>query len=161
MLAGEFRKDLYYRIAAFHIRIPPLRDRIEDLDALVGELLKEIADESGGPAAHLTPAAMSVLRRLHWPGNVRQLRNVLAAANTRAAHREIGVADLSVKAAAECGNSRNAALETAASVLSAALRETGGDKSAAARLLGWSRMRVYRTLKRAAQAHGSAEVGYS
>lgn len=65
---GTFRQDLYYRLSAFPIRLPPLRERLEDLPALVAHLL---------PGRHLTPAALDHLATWSWPGNVRELRNVL------------------------------------------------------------------------------------
>src|SRR5262245_43100802 len=73
---GEFRADLYYRLNVFDIRIPPLRERREDILPLATGFLREFA----GATADLTPGAMEALRRHEWPGNVRELRNVLERA---------------------------------------------------------------------------------
>ena len=73
---GEFRADLYYRLNVFDIRIPPLRERRDDILPLAAGFLREFA----GATAELTPEAMEALRRHDWPGNVRELRNVLERA---------------------------------------------------------------------------------
>ena len=72
---GDFRADLYYRLNVFDIRIPPLRERRDDILPLAAGFLREFAG-----AAELTPEAMEALRRHEWPGNVRELRNVLERA---------------------------------------------------------------------------------
>src|ERR1700741_1873940 len=73
---GEFRADLYYRLNVFDIRIPPLRERPDDILPLAAGFLREFADAT----AQLTPQAMEALCRHVWPGNVRELRNVLERA---------------------------------------------------------------------------------
>ncbi|MEJ7734545.1 MAG: sigma 54-interacting transcriptional regulator [Polyangiaceae bacterium] len=88
---GAFREDLLYRVAALRIAVPPLRDRLEDLPALTLHFL-------AGSGVDIAPRAMEVLLRHRWPGNARQLRNLLAAAvaTTRAAGRKvIGAGDVS------------------------------------------------------------------
>jgi len=85
MRAGAFREDLFYRINAFPIRIPPLRERPEDIAPLARRLLTEIAREDDLPPAALTPAAEALLTARAWPGNVRELRNAL--------HRALVIAD--------------------------------------------------------------------
>jgi two-component system response regulator PilR (NtrC family) len=77
---GLFRKDLYFRIAALRIRIPPLRERLEDLPLLVEELLERITKESLLPRKSITQRALSKLARHPWPGNIRELENVLKEA---------------------------------------------------------------------------------
>jgi transcriptional regulator with PAS, ATPase and Fis domain len=78
--AGAFRADLYYRLAVLPIRVPPLRERVADLPALIEHLLERIAEENGRPARELTPDAVALLQQLPWPGNVRELRNLLEQA---------------------------------------------------------------------------------
>ncbi len=73
---GLFREDLYYRLAVVPIRLPPLRERIEDIPALVDHFTTEAARE-GLPVKTLTPAALRRLQDYHWPGNVRELRNLV------------------------------------------------------------------------------------
>jgi two-component system, NtrC family, response regulator AtoC len=81
VLSGKFRKDLFYRLNVFSIRVPPLRERIADLTLLVPNLLLRLGEKMGltrVPA--LDPQAMTALGRYDWPGNVRELRNVLERA---------------------------------------------------------------------------------
>ncbi|MFN5049884.1 sigma-54 interaction domain-containing protein, partial [Roseateles sp.] len=74
---GEFRADLYYRLNVLPIRLPSLRERMEDLEALADALLEDIARRSGMPQRQLAPDALDWLARQAWPGNIRELRNRL------------------------------------------------------------------------------------
>ncbi len=74
---GTFREDLYYRLAVVPLQIPPLRERREDIPELVDALLKRAKERHGLPSARLSPRAMQRLSAYRWPGNVRQLENVL------------------------------------------------------------------------------------
>ncbi len=76
----QFREDLYYRLCAATIRVPPLRERREDIPHLAVNLLRRYADEAGGGAPSLGPDALDYLKSQPWPGNVRQLENVLRKA---------------------------------------------------------------------------------
>jgi DNA-binding NtrC family response regulator len=78
--ARRFRDDLYFRIAVFPLRVPALRERPEDLPLLAQALLDELAERRGRGPWTLTPAAIAMLGRHSWPGNVRQLVNVLERA---------------------------------------------------------------------------------
>lgn len=93
--AGNFREDLYYRLNVLTIRVPPLRDRMEDLPLLVSALLKALTERMG--LSHI-PAididAMEGLSSYHWPGNIRELRNVLERALILCDRRRITSADL-------------------------------------------------------------------
>jgi DNA-binding NtrC family response regulator len=77
---GTFREDLYYRLNVITIEIPPLRQRREDVPALANHFLRRFAEENGKPVLTLTPKALDVLVNYHWPGNVRQLENVIERA---------------------------------------------------------------------------------
>ena len=77
---GKFREDLFYRLNVYHIVVPPLRERAEDIPALVQVFLSELAAEMNKRVLGITPAALEVLRRCAWPGNVRELRNSLERA---------------------------------------------------------------------------------
>ncbi len=90
----RFREDLYWRLNVISIRVPPLRERPEDLPALVDHLVARRAAELGVPARGVAPEALEVLRRYPWPGNVRELENTLYRALVMADGDEIGVADL-------------------------------------------------------------------
>jgi two-component system response regulator PilR (NtrC family) len=78
--AGRFRQDLFYRLNVIEVRLPPLRERAEDLAALVDVLLIRLARALGRPVAALSPEALSALRAHDWPGNIRELSNVLERA---------------------------------------------------------------------------------
>jgi DNA-binding NtrC family response regulator len=73
---GKLRHDLYYRLKVFHITLPPLRDRPEDIDSLVEHFLTQFTEREGETKS-ITPAALAALSRHTWPGNVRELRNVV------------------------------------------------------------------------------------
>jgi len=77
---GSFRSDLYYRLNAFTIVIPPLRQRTDEIEDLATSLLEKSASADGRSAPPLSPAALSVLQGYDWPGNIRELRNVLERA---------------------------------------------------------------------------------
>jgi DNA-binding NtrC family response regulator len=77
---GNFREDLYYRLGGAKLRIPPLRDRKEDLPALIGHFINLYARESGRHITGIDPLAMEIFESYNWPGNVRQLRNVIRTA---------------------------------------------------------------------------------
>ncbi len=79
--SGAFREDLFYRLNVFPIAIPPLRQRLDDLPALVAELLTRISNRSGTPTSGLTADAVERLLEHDWPGNVRELENVLERAS--------------------------------------------------------------------------------
>ncbi len=78
--AGTFRADLYYRLNVLPIRLPPLRERLDDLEALVETLAEDISRRSGLPHKSLNADALDLLARHDWPGNIRELRNVLEQA---------------------------------------------------------------------------------
>jgi transcriptional regulator with GAF, ATPase, and Fis domain len=77
---GEFRADLFYRLAVFPIELPPLRERADDIIELAESFLRQQAREAGLPPKRLSPAAETLLRRHNWPGNVRQLQHAVERA---------------------------------------------------------------------------------
>jgi transcriptional regulator of acetoin/glycerol metabolism len=122
------------------LTVPPLRERRDELAALCADLLADLGDEP----VHLTPRAAAALAAGDWPGNVRQLLQVLASARIRAAGPTIDLPDLP-------GHHRTPLDEVQRAerrVLMAALREAGGDRTAVAKRLGISRATVYRKLRR-------------
>ena len=74
---GNFREDLYYRLVVFTILVPPLRERKNDIPLLCAYLLNKFKDELNKEVSHISPAAMDILNHYRWPGNVRQLQNVI------------------------------------------------------------------------------------
>ncbi len=87
---GAFREDLYFRLAVFPVKLPPLRDRIEDIEPLARQLLATKAREVGRPGLRLSAPAIAALRRMPWPGNVRELANCLERAAILCDGDEIG-----------------------------------------------------------------------
>src|SRR2546421_698563 len=77
---GRFREDLFHRLNVIHLRIPPLRDRREDVPLLLAHFMERYCHENGKPLRHFTPAAMKLLMDYDWPGNVRELENVVERA---------------------------------------------------------------------------------
>ena len=80
MQAGTFRRDLFFRLQVVEIRVPPLRDRRDDIPLLAEHFLKRFVRETGRKIRGFTPAAMKKMEEYHWPGNVRELRNVIERA---------------------------------------------------------------------------------
>ena len=148
--AGEFREDLFYRINVIELRVPPLRERTEDIPLLAEAILARFARESGGKPAELTPGAMEALRGYAFPGNVRELENILERAVTLSPNGIIDSADLQLRPAIAPANGagRDAASAGGGEALGdqledverqaivEALEKTRYNKTAAARLLG-------------------------
>jgi DNA-binding NtrC family response regulator len=98
--AGSFRADLYYRLNVLPIRLPPLRERLDDLEALVEALAEDIARRTGLPHKSLSPDALDLLARHDWPGNIRELRNVLEQATLMTDDAVLGARHFGALAAA-------------------------------------------------------------
>ncbi|WP_170826405.1 sigma-54-dependent transcriptional regulator [Pseudomonas syringae] len=92
--AGRFRQDLYYRLNVIELAVPPLRERREDLDQLTAHVLQRLANGSGQAAARLEPQALSALKSYRFPGNVRELENILERAYTLCENHRIDIGDL-------------------------------------------------------------------
>ena len=91
---GRFREDLYYRLNVVNIELPPLRERPEDIPLLAGHFLKKYSRENNKEIKGFTPEAMQLLTAYNWPGNVRQLENIIESAVVLTQSDMIGVADL-------------------------------------------------------------------
>lgn len=143
---GRFREDLFYRINVFPVHIPPLRQRPEDVEALVGHLLAHFAQRLG-VRARLTSKAMEQLRGHAWPGNVRELRNVLERAvllSTDGHIEDVALAAATTAPSAAFAPSggveplSEAVARAERVAIKAALEHTGDNKAQAAKLLGIS-----------------------
>ncbi|MEN8158643.1 MAG: sigma-54 dependent transcriptional regulator [Myxococcota bacterium] len=99
--ADRFREDLYYRLKVVELQLPPLRERSEDLPALAGRFLGEVAERLGRPQKRLSPEALGALVRHPWPGNVRELQNVIEQAAVLSAGDEIAASELGLGAPGE------------------------------------------------------------
>ena len=143
--SGQFRADLYYRLNVFDIRIPPLRERRDDILLLAASFLREFA----GATAELTPAAMAALCRHHWPGNVRELRNVLERAAIVCDGPFIDAEDLSLSIRDEVPPLSSTDLRVLErQAIEQAMRETDGNKLRAAKQLGITRTQLYGRLRK-------------
>ena len=80
MEAGQFRQDLYFRLQVFPVRLPPLRDRREDLSLLASYLMERMAAHVQKEVRQVTPEALTALQAYDWPGNVRELEHVIKRA---------------------------------------------------------------------------------
>jgi len=145
---GRFREDLFYRINVFPIRIPPLRERMEEIPALAEDTLRRLGSRLGMEAT-LSEAARAQLERYSWPGNVRELKNVLERAVLLSGGGVIETIELPSETAEEAGEATEAtgggvvALSDAVAraeraAIQAALERTDDNKAQAARLLGIS-----------------------
>ncbi len=169
--SGAFRSDLYYRIAAFPIRVPPLRERRDDIPLLVESFLAAASRRHGKRVGRVTPEAMAALCAFGWPGNVRELQNEIQRAVALAGPGEpIGLAHLSPKlvgasgagddasgapgeeGAAEREEAPPSSLREARNAFEAryiaeVLEQEGGSVLRAARVLGLTRAGLYKKLK--------------
>jgi transcriptional regulator with PAS, ATPase and Fis domain len=146
---GTFREDLYYRLNVVAIDIPPLRDHKEDIPALADFFLERYAKESGKPITGITPEAMKRLVDYHWPGNIRELQNIIERAVALSVGTTIDAADIYLddpaKRPSTAGGSpyvlpAGVTLEQwEDEAIREALRRADGNKSQAARALGLSR----------------------
>lgn len=91
---GQFRHDLYYRINVIEMRVPPLRERADDLPLLTSSILKRLADNQNRSVPFLSDSALTAMSRYAFPGNVRELENILERALALAEHNQIGPEDL-------------------------------------------------------------------
>jgi two-component system response regulator HydG len=151
----RFREDLYYRLAVVPLRIPPLRERREDVPLLAAHFLQRFVKRTG-TSRSLVPEAVARLLEHDWPGNVRELENVIEQAAALAAGAEIRAGDVQIErhgAAAPYDGSRTlaAAVEDAERrAIEAALARGGGDLARVARELGVSGTTLWRKMKRLA-----------
>jgi DNA-binding NtrC family response regulator len=164
---GNFREDLYYRLNVVSIRLPPLRDRLEDLQPFVEHALARCAAETGRTAS-ISPAASACLRAYHWPGNVRELNNVFERAVVLSPDGNIDVDDLpeelqelavaranpiagpdleAIPGPTEVRPYRDAVLDAKRAIIRHALEQTGGHQTRAAELLDLRQPYLARLIK--------------
>jgi DNA-binding NtrC family response regulator len=163
--AGRFRSDLFYRLSIVEVAVPPLRERREDIPYLIAAFVRECSGRLGTPLQGLSIAAERLLVSSAWAGNVRELRNIIERACILADGELITEQELErclpaapARPSSQAAQQIEAAIDAAPApeVLDAverrhiqdALRKTGGNKKAAASLLGLSRRALYRRLER-------------
>jgi len=152
----QFREDLYYRLNVVHLNIPPLRDRRGDIVPLARHLLETIAEKHPGARYELTPGAEKALLQYHWPGNIRELHNVLERTAFTAEGGTIDACDLPFALSSPNAGGRGARAWNLQEVVASAEREairralevTGNNKAQAAKLLGIHRTVLYKKMTR-------------
>ena len=160
--AGRFREDLYYRLRVVEIELPPLRERPEDVAALVDHFLTELARRLDRGKKAVRPEALALLARHAWPGNVRELRNVVEQAAVLASGEAIEESDLRLPPSTARGGGsppgegaalpfaeakRDAVESFERSFLLAALRANGGNVSRTANAIGMVRQSLQQKIR--------------
>lgn len=155
----DFREDLYYRLNVVHIQVPPLRERLRDLPALVQIFLWDYSGKHGRKVSAMAPEALAVLKEYEFPGNVRELANTIERAVIVSEGKRIEVMDLpaSISSAVLVQRKRQRPLSLAqleAEYVAEILAATRGNKTEAARILGISRKNLYERLGRKSKDEG-------
>jgi DNA-binding NtrC family response regulator len=150
---GDLRKDLFYRLDVVSIKLPPLRERKEDISPLISHFLNKYNKKRRKKVSNISSDAMDLMLKYDWPGNVRQLENVIERAFALGVDGIITVSDLTpeIVALQSIVNAHDNAYslkENEISLIKSALQETGGNKSETAKLLGINAATLYRKIKR-------------
>jgi transcriptional regulator of acetoin/glycerol metabolism len=154
--SGRFRGDLYYRISVTRIRIPPLRERDIDIDLLVEHFNRRLAQRHAVPLRRLNAEVMAVLRAYSWPGNVREMRNIIENLLLTSREEEVALDELPAELLDETGTVATAEPvllqstsleETERVAIARAVHGAHGNLAQAARSLGVSRSTLYRKLE--------------
>jgi transcriptional regulator with PAS, ATPase and Fis domain len=152
--AGKFREDLYYRLHVIPIMIPPLRERAEDIPLLTESFLGHFSTKHGQPRKHLSAEALRRFQRFSWPGNVRQLRNIVERMVVICPREMIGVEDLpdelrlaEVPAPSFALRPGMTLAEAEKMLIAQTLRHVTSNREKAAKLLGISRRTLQYKLK--------------
>lgn len=152
---GMIREDFFYRIHVFEIRLPPLRERREDIPLLVDHFIHELCQSKGRSVDGIARDALKLMMDYHWPGNVRQLRNAIEHACVTVAGDRISYLDLPPElrdphgtSLADISNDLSADERAERDRILEALRQTGGNRTKAADLLGTSRVTLWKKIGR-------------
>ena len=151
--AGRFREDLYYRLNVVRVHVPPLRDRLTDLPPLAGRILARLNQTVGRQVQGLAPAALAALRGYGFPGNVRELENILERAVIFAEGTTIEAADLKLgdigipPPGAGSEHAAGTLKENERTMIAAALARWEGNRTRAAAELGITRRTLFNKLR--------------
>jgi Nif-specific regulatory protein len=153
--SGHFRRDLYFRLQVVEIRVPPLRDRRDDIPILANYFLQRFLQETGRRLKGFTPAALEKMQSYSWPGNVRELRNVIERAVALARGTVLDASDIwlsgldvpEASRAASAAYAPRSLEEVEKEHIAATLRYTQWNKSQAAAILGIERSTLDRKIK--------------
>lgn len=152
---GRFREDLYWRLNVIHLHIPPLRERPFDIPLLVEHFINKLVEKTGQPPVNMLPETLALLTAYNWPGNARELENVLERAVTLAEGGNLTPDDLPERVRnnaqtssllARARERRLTLRELEKEYIIETLRLTGGNKSRAADMLGFDRRTLHRKL---------------
>ncbi len=153
--AGRFREDAFYRLHVVTINLPPLREHPEDILLLATHFLKRSCQRANKSISGISKEAMEVLTRYHWPGNIRQLENVIERAVTLTTNTVLVPSDVAEDLDQRAGSDSESASKTFFTLeemkrqyVEQILDQTGGNQSKAAELLGINRRTLYRLGKR-------------
>jgi len=146
LASGELREDLYYALAVGRIDVPPLRARSDDILRIAQTFLAEASERFDKPVPRMGDEFSRVLRECSWPGNLRQMRNVIEHALLFARDEELGLADLPEEVIA--ARWARPPQDLSAGVVRAVLKRTRGNRSEAATILGVGRTTLWRAMKR-------------
>ena len=161
---GDFRRDLYFRLKVVEIIVPPLRRRPEDIEAIATHFLTRFAAETGRTIKGFSPEALEALRAYHWPGNIRELRNVIERAVVLAQGEWIEAHDMALSQLATPGDTGKAPAARQGTFVPTTIEEmerrhvmetleaVGGNKTKAAAILGIERSTLDRKLAKWARA---------
>jgi DNA-binding NtrC family response regulator len=153
---GKLREDLFYRLGVFHIELPPLRERLEDLPFLAAALIERLNLKHGTKVVDLDPSALAELKSRPWEGNVREFRNALERAVILAGQGTLTAEDFKVMPRPLPRRSGDSGLdvgvgmtidETEQALIRATLVHTGNNKTRAASVLGISARTLHAKLK--------------
>jgi two-component system, NtrC family, response regulator len=149
MKDGKLREDLFYRISAITVHLPPLRERRDDILPLARAFLHRFASQAGRTINGFDPKAEDLLQKFDWPGNVRQLQNEIQRATLMCEGTKVEAADLSITAAVSCPDDESLTLMEAMerNTIVQMLKETGGNKLETAKRLGIGRQTLYNKIK--------------
>jgi DNA-binding NtrC family response regulator len=153
---GKFREDLYYRLSMVELKVPLLKERLEDIPLLARHFVQKFGREFGKHITGLTPRTLIALERHSWPGNVRELEHVIGRACMLAEGELLDVADLPQELVRQNGAAKEEGVKNAGSLLTDqerrmvedALRQAAGNQSEAARMLGIGRDAMRYKMKR-------------
>jgi transcriptional regulator with PAS, ATPase and Fis domain len=151
--AGRFREDLFYRLNVINIRVPPLRERKDDLSQLIEHFLKHYSAKHGRDVQRVSPEARAVLKAYDYPGNARELANIIERAVIVATGKKVEAEDLpaglsAAVSAQQRKSKRQSLAQLEAAYISEILAATGGNKAESARILGISRKNLYEKIAR-------------
>jgi two-component system, NtrC family, response regulator HydG len=155
---GKFRPDLFYRLNVFHIELPPLRERREDIPLLVNHFVGKFSQAMNKRISRVSPAAMSQLQEQLWPGNVRELENAVERAMVVAQEPELREQDFSFRAPLLTGSSGNTLEDIERSHILRVLEQCGENQSRAAEVLGIDRVTLHHKLKRYGWTRSTVEA---